>query len=106
MGFDIRCCAGLARRELTVAEFARPLNTSLAAVSKHLKLLENAGLVHRTVDQPAERPERANSVTRATKRRPLAGSPFVSNSMVVRLHPPALVLRNLAFAEAAGGERQ
>ena len=32
--------------------------------------------------------------------------PFVSNSVVVRLHPPALVLRNLAFAEVAGGERQ
>jgi DNA-binding transcriptional ArsR family regulator len=37
-----------------VGEFARLLNMSLAAVSKHLKLLENAGLVHRTEDQPAE----------------------------------------------------
>jgi DNA-binding transcriptional ArsR family regulator len=40
----------LAGRELTVGELAQPLTMSLAAASKHLKVLERAGLVHRTVD--------------------------------------------------------
>ena len=98
MELDVRCCAGLARRELTVGEFARPLNMSLAAVSKHLKLLENAGLVHRTVDQPAERPERADLGHAHNREEAPGGAPLCveSNSAVVRLHPPALVLRNLA----------
>ncbi len=40
----------LASGELTVGELARPLAMSLAAASKHVKVLERAGLVHRTVD--------------------------------------------------------
>src|ERR1043165_3342953 len=40
----------LAVRELTVGELAEPLTMSLAAASKHIKVLERAGLVHRTVD--------------------------------------------------------
>lgn len=40
----------LASRELTVGELAEPLDMSLAAASKHVKILERAGLVHRTVD--------------------------------------------------------
>jgi DNA-binding transcriptional ArsR family regulator len=40
----------LAARELTVGELAEPLAMSLAAASKHVKVLERAGLVHRTVD--------------------------------------------------------
>jgi DNA-binding transcriptional ArsR family regulator len=39
----------LATRELTVTELAEPLAMSLVAVSKHLKVLERAGLVSRTV---------------------------------------------------------
>jgi DNA-binding transcriptional ArsR family regulator len=39
----------LATRELTVTELAEPLAMSLVAVSKHLRVLERAGLVHRTV---------------------------------------------------------
>ena len=39
----------LADRELTVGELAEPLEMSLPAVSKHLKVLEGAGLVRRTV---------------------------------------------------------
>jgi DNA-binding transcriptional ArsR family regulator len=39
----------LASRELTVGELAEPLTMSLAAASKHVKVLERAGLVHRTV---------------------------------------------------------
>lgn len=34
-------------REKTVSEIARPYRVSLAAVSKHLKVLEGAGLVRR-----------------------------------------------------------
>jgi DNA-binding transcriptional ArsR family regulator len=39
----------LASRERTVGELARPFAMSLAAASKHIKALEKAGLVHRTV---------------------------------------------------------
>lgn len=40
----------LAGSELTVGELAEPLTMSLAAASKHIKVLERAGLVRRTVD--------------------------------------------------------
>ena len=39
----------LAGGELTVGELAEPLTMSLAAASKHIKVLEQAGLVRRTV---------------------------------------------------------
>jgi DNA-binding transcriptional ArsR family regulator len=39
--------AQLARGEATVSELAEPYDMSLAAVSKHLKVLENAGLISR-----------------------------------------------------------
>ena len=39
----------LADRELTVGELAAPLEMSLPAASKHLRVLEGAGLVRRTV---------------------------------------------------------
>ena len=42
--------ARLAQGELTVGELAAPLTMSLAAASKHVQVLERAGLVHRTVD--------------------------------------------------------
>lgn len=37
----------LTREEATVGELAEPFDVSLAAVSKHLKVLEDAGLVRR-----------------------------------------------------------
>jgi DNA-binding transcriptional ArsR family regulator len=37
----------VARGEKTVGQIAEPYPVSLAAVSKHLKVLEGAGLVHR-----------------------------------------------------------
>jgi len=40
----------LAEGELTVGELAEPLTMSLAAASKHIQVLERAGLVQRTVD--------------------------------------------------------
>lgn len=40
----------LAEGEQTVSELAKPFSMSLAAVSKHLKVLEQAGLVGRRVD--------------------------------------------------------
>lgn len=40
----------LADETLTVGELAEPLAMSLAAASKHIKVLERAGLVSRTVD--------------------------------------------------------
>lgn len=39
----------LARREQTVSELAEPYRMSLASASKHVKALERAGLVKRTV---------------------------------------------------------
>jgi DNA-binding transcriptional ArsR family regulator len=39
----------LATRERTVGELAHPFRISLAAASKHVKALEHAGLVRRTV---------------------------------------------------------
>ena len=41
--------ARLAERELTIGELAEPLNMSLVAASKHVRVLERAGLVHRNV---------------------------------------------------------
>ncbi len=39
----------LARGQLTVSQLAQPLAMSLAAASKHIKVLERAGLIRRTV---------------------------------------------------------
>ncbi|MCW2542361.1 MAG: transcriptional regulator [Frankiales bacterium] len=39
----------LAERELTIGELSAPLAMSLAAASKHVKILEASGLVRRTV---------------------------------------------------------
>lgn len=39
----------LAGQELTVTELAAPYPMSLAAASKHIKVLEEAGLLHRTI---------------------------------------------------------
>ncbi|MBB6675219.1 ArsR/SmtB family transcription factor [Cohnella nanjingensis] len=39
----------LARQDLTVSELAMPYQMSLAGASKHVKVLEEAGLVRRTV---------------------------------------------------------
>jgi DNA-binding transcriptional ArsR family regulator len=44
-----RMLASLAGGERTVGELAAPFDMSLAAASKHIKALENAGLVRRTV---------------------------------------------------------
>jgi DNA-binding transcriptional ArsR family regulator len=41
--------ADLARGQRTVGELAAPFDMSLAAASKHIKALEKAGLVRRTV---------------------------------------------------------
>lgn len=40
----------LAAREHTVGELAEPFHMSLAAASKHIRTLEEAGLIHRTVE--------------------------------------------------------
>ncbi len=42
--------ARLATSEATVGELARPFDISRPAISKHLRVLERAGLVRRTVD--------------------------------------------------------
>jgi DNA-binding transcriptional ArsR family regulator len=42
--------ARLARGETTVGELAQPFDISLPAISRHLKVLEHAGLVERAVD--------------------------------------------------------
>ncbi len=40
----------LSAREHTVSELAEPFHMSLAAASKHIRTLEEAGLIHRTVE--------------------------------------------------------
>lgn len=40
----------LAERDQSVGELARPFAMSLAAISKHIKVLEGAGIVTRRVD--------------------------------------------------------
>ena len=40
----------LAGGEHTVSELAEPFHMSLAAASKHIRTLEEAGLIHRTVE--------------------------------------------------------
>jgi DNA-binding transcriptional ArsR family regulator len=40
----------LAAGELTVGELAAPLRMSLAAASKHVQVLERAGLIERSID--------------------------------------------------------
>ncbi len=42
--------ARLARGEATVGDLARPFDISLPAVSRHLKVLEGAGLIERQAD--------------------------------------------------------
>ncbi len=42
--------ARLARGDATVGELAAPFEISLPAVSRHLSVLENAGLIHREID--------------------------------------------------------
>jgi DNA-binding transcriptional ArsR family regulator len=42
--------ARLAEGETTVGELAQPFDISLPAISRHLKVLEHAGLVERAVD--------------------------------------------------------
>lgn len=39
----------LAERELTIGELATPFHMSFAGASKHVRVLENAGLVRRTI---------------------------------------------------------
>ena len=41
--------AGLRRKPATITEIARPFRVSLNAVSKHVMVLERAGLIHREV---------------------------------------------------------
>jgi DNA-binding transcriptional ArsR family regulator len=45
-----RLMANLARGEATVTELAAPFDMSLPAVSKHLVVLERAGLLNRRID--------------------------------------------------------
>lgn len=42
--------ARLARSPAMVTELAEPFSLSLPAVSRHIRVLERAGLIHRTVD--------------------------------------------------------
>lgn len=40
----------LAQEEVSVAELSKPFELSKSAITKHLKVLENAGLLRRTID--------------------------------------------------------
>ena len=47
--------ARLSRSEATVGELAEPFDISMPAISNHLKVLENAGLIVREVDAQRRR---------------------------------------------------
>ena len=59
--------ARLAESDASVGELAAPFAMSLPAVSKHLKLLERAGLIHRERDGRVHRcrldPDRLRAIT-------------------------------------------
>lgn len=40
----------LAEEEVSVAELSKPFSITKSAITKHLKVLENAGLLHRTIE--------------------------------------------------------
>ena len=40
----------LSERDWTISELAKPFNMTLAAVSKHIRVLEDAGFVKREID--------------------------------------------------------
>jgi len=40
----------LSEEEISVAELAKPFSITKSAITKHLKVLENAGLLQRTID--------------------------------------------------------
>lgn len=42
--------ARLAREEMSVAELSKPFRITKSAITKHLKVLEKAGLLHRTIE--------------------------------------------------------
>lgn len=54
LGDPVRCAivARLAAGEATVGELAAPFDISQPAISRHLKVLESAGLITRRVDGP------------------------------------------------------
>ena len=52
----------LGRGDFTVGELAKPFAISLAAVSKHLKVLERAGLIERRHRRQQRRTTRVASV--------------------------------------------
>ena len=60
----------LAAGEHTVSELAEPFHMSLAAASKHIRTLEDAGLIHRTVRRP--HPSLSHRSRPAGRHRPLA----------------------------------
>lgn len=53
--------ARLAKGDATVTEVAKPFEMSLPAISKHLRVLERAGLVERTREAQS-RPARLNTI--------------------------------------------
>ena len=59
--------ARLARGETSVTELAKPFAISVPAVSKHLKVLENAGLIARGREAMSIRSPEATSVSRSAR---------------------------------------
>jgi|SRR5271170_3403162 len=62
-----RMLAALVARPSNVSELARPFAMSLPAVSKHLRILEEAGLVRRAVDGRVHRCSLAAEPLRAVE---------------------------------------
>jgi DNA-binding transcriptional ArsR family regulator len=91
----------LARGEATVSELAEPFDMSLPAVSKHLRVLESAGLLSREVEGRVHRIELAAGPLREAMRWLEDYRRFWS----ARLDALAAYVENLSPKEAATWQR-
>ena len=99
----------LAQREHTVSELAEPFHMSLAAASKHIRTLEDAGLIRRTVEGRTHRcriepgPDRHRPLAAALReileqppRRPRARTEgVIMHDYATRIAPDAVRLERL-----------
>jgi DNA-binding transcriptional ArsR family regulator len=92
--------ARLALGEVTVMELAEPFDMSQPAISKHLKVLERAGLVSRRTDAQ-RRPVRANAEALAQATEWIENFRRIWEKNFRRLDS---LLEELKSAEAASGE--
>ena len=94
--------ARLGDGEATVTELAEPFDISLPAISRHLKVLERAGLITRGRDAPRRRRERPPTGDRARS----SASALRYQSVACRPAPPRPIAPpSVLRADSASGLR-